>query len=37
MYLAPMVKEITNEYFNIYTSDAQMEKSQEVVENRIEF
>ena len=36
-YLAPMVKEITNEYFNIYTSDAQMEKSQEVVENRIEF
>lgn len=36
-YLAPMVKEITNEYFNIYTSDAQMEKSQEIVENRIEF
>ena len=36
-YLAPMVKEITNEYFNIYTSDAQMERSQEIVENRIEF
>lgn len=36
-YLAPMVKEITNEYFNIYTSDAQMERTQEVVENRIEF
>ncbi len=36
-YLAPMVKEITNEYFNIYTSDAQTEKSQEVVENKIEF
>ena len=35
--LAPMVKEITNEYFNIYTSDAQMERSQEIVENRIEF
>ena len=36
-YLAPMVKEITNEYFNIYTNDAEKEKSQEIVKNKIEF
>ena len=36
-YLAPMVKEITNEYFDIYTNDAQKEKTQNIVENKIEF
>lgn len=36
-YLAPMVKEITNEYFDIYTNDAQKEKTQDIVLNKIEF
>lgn len=36
-FLAPMVKEITNEYFDIYTNDAQKEKSQEIVKNKVEF
>lgn len=36
-YLAPMVKEITNEYFDIYTNDAQKEKTQDIVQNKIEF
>jgi len=36
-YLAPLVKEITNEYFDIYTNDAQKEKNQEIVINKIEF
>lgn len=36
-YLAPMVKEITNEYFNIYTNDAQKEKTQDIVLNKVEF
>ena len=36
-YLANMVKEITNEYFNIYTSDAMKEKTQEIVKNKLEF
>ncbi len=36
-FLAPMVKEITNEYFNIYTNDARKEKNQEIVENNIVF
>lgn len=36
-YLAPMVKEITNAYFDIYTNDAQKEKTQDIVLNKIEF
>ncbi len=36
-YLAPMVKEITNQYFDIYTNDAQKEKDLEIVINKIEF
>ena len=36
-YLANMVKDITNEYFDIYTNDAQKEKPQEVVQSGIEF
>lgn len=36
-YLAPMVKEITNEYFDIYTNDAEKEKTQDIVLNKIEF
>jgi len=36
-YLAPMVKEITNEYFDIYTNDAQKEKTQDIVQNKVEF
>ncbi len=36
-YIAPMVKEITNAYFDIYTNDAQKEKTQEFVENKIVF
>lgn len=36
-YLAQMVKEITNEYFDIYTNDAQKEKTQDIVLNKIEF
>ena len=36
-YLAPMVKEITNEYFDIYTNDAKKKKTQDIVLNKIEF
>lgn len=36
-YLAPMVKDVINEYFDIYDSDAQKEKNQEIVKNSISF
>ena len=36
-YLANMVKEITNEYFDIYNFDAQKQKTQEVVNVGIDF
>ncbi len=36
-YLAPMVKEIINSYFDIYTNDGQKEKSQDIVKNKVEF
>ena len=36
-YLAPMVKEIINSYFDIYTTDSKTEKNQDIVNNRIEF
>lgn len=36
-YLANMVKEITNEYFDIYNFDAQKQKTQEIVNNGIDF
>ena len=36
-YLANMVKEITNEYFDIYNFDAQKQKTQEIVNVGIDF
>ena len=36
-FLAPMVKEIINSYFDIYTTDGQTEKNQDVVNNKIIF
>ena len=36
-YLANMVKDITNEYFDIYNFDGQKQKMQEIVSNGIDF
>ncbi len=36
-YLANMVKDITNEYFDIYNFDGQKQKMQEIVSNEIDF
>ena len=36
-FLAPMVKEIINSYFDIYTTDGQTEKNQDIVNNKIVF
>ena len=36
-YLANMVKDITNEYFDIYNFDAQKQKTQEIVNVGVDF